>query len=175
MSASVNGKYGRVFDGRSFQDVLPPNADKGQPRPIPATRTAGADKSTIFVSIPQFRDGKRCARTLQRLFASAAHPGRVYVGLIEQTDTEHPKKDPTCLEEYCALMGHKMKVHKPGIEFKGEKQEDWDRVMEGCPRAKAQIRSVRYHSLAAKGPVYARSFIRKVLGNEGVSIIMPCR
>jgi len=89
------------------------------------------------------------------------------VGLIEQTDTgEHARDDPTCLEEYCALMGYKMKEHRVGIEHRGVKQEDWDSVMEGCPRAMDQIRSVRFHHLAAKGPVYARSFIRKVLGNE---------
>lgn len=168
MSSSVNGKYGRVFDGRSFQDVAPPaaRADGQRPLPVPPTTTGGASKSSVFVSIPQFRDGKRCAQTLQRLFAAASNPDRVYVGLIEQTDTEHPEDDPTCLEEYCALEGYKMKEHEAGIAHKGEKQADWDAVMEGCPRAKEQIRSVRFHHLAAKGPVYARSFVRKVLGNE---------
>jgi hypothetical protein len=104
---------------------------------------------------------------LKNLFDSADHPDRVSVGLIEQTDVEHPKDDPTCLEEYCALLGHKMKEHQPGIIHKGEKQADQDAVMASCPRAKGQIRSVRFHHLGAKGPVYARSFIRKVLGNEG--------
>ncbi|KAL7540463.1 hypothetical protein ACHAXR_012925 [Thalassiosira sp. AJA248-18] len=169
MSASINGDHGRVFDGHSFQDVVaPPPAHtiRQQPRPVPPTTTAGAPKSTIFVSIPQFRDGKRCAHTVQRIFENASHPDRVYIGLIEQTDTEHPKDDPTCLEEYCALMGYRMKEHPVGIMHRGEKQADWDAVLGACPRAMDQIRSVRFHHLAAKGPVYARSFIRKVLGNE---------
>ena len=51
---------------------------------------------------------------------------------------------------------------------KAEVQADRDGVMKACPRAEKQIRSVRFHHLAAKGPVFARSFIRKVLGNEGV-------
>jgi len=174
MSASTNGSNnGRVFDGRSFQDVVirpvptksTGHADEQPLIPVPPTTTATPSTSTIFVSIPQFRDGKRCARTLQRLFHHASHPDRVVVGLIEQTDTEHANDDPTCLQEYCALEGYKMGEHKAGVAHKGEKQADWDRVMEECPRL-GQMRSVRFHAYAAKGPVYARSFIRKVLGNE---------
>ena len=60
-----------------------------------------------------------------------------------------------------------MKVSEVGIAHKSERQADYDDVMENCPRAMNQIRSVRFHSLGAKGPVYARSFIRKLLGNEG--------
>lgn len=139
----MNGKFGRVFDGRSFQDVVPPKKTPWQ-NPLPVGL-----QSEIFVSLPQFRDGKRCAQSVQRLFASASNPDRVIVGLIEQTDTEHPQDDPTCLEEYCALLGHKMKEHKPGFAHKGEKQADWDRVMEECPRTN-QIRSVRFHHFASK-------------------------
>lgn len=102
------------------------------------------------------------------MFDSADHPERVYVGLIEQTDAEHPKEDPTCLEIYCSLLGHAMKEHEAGYIHKGEKQADYDAVMAACPRVGGQIRSVRFHHLGAKGPVYARSFIRKLLGNEGV-------
>ena len=76
--------------------------------------------------------------------------------------------DPSCIEEYCALMGYKMKEHEAGIIHKAEKQADFDEVIENCPRVKDQIRSVRFHHRGSKGPVYARSFIRKVLGNEGM-------
>ncbi|KAL7537933.1 hypothetical protein ACHAWF_005943 [Thalassiosira exigua] len=179
MSDSTGGKYGRVFDGHSFQDVLPPPgaADGGgggaavrghRPRPVPpAPAGGGPAKAAIFVSIPQFRDGRRCARTLRRLFASASHPDRVFVGLIEQTDAERPKEDPTCLDEYCALLGHAPSgAIGEGIEHEAERRAERDRIREGCPRVKDQIRSVRFHHLAAKGPVYARSFVRKVLGDE---------
>ena len=80
-ASSIHGKYGRVFDGHSFQDVAPVPVDG--PLPPPPSTTGGAAKSTIFVSIPQFRDGKRCAWTLQRLFSAARHPDRVSVGLSE--------------------------------------------------------------------------------------------
>ena len=61
-----------------------------------------------------------------------------------------------------------MKKHPAGIIHKGERQADYDAVMETCPRVEEQIRSVKFHHLGAKGPVYARSFIRKLLGNEGL-------
>ena len=164
---SLNGKYGRIFDGKSFHDV---NRPLRHSNIIPPQNLAddAQSKSSIFVSIPQFRDdGKRCARTLHRLFSLAEHPDRIYVGLIEQTDVESKEDDPTCLLEYCALLGYTMKVSEVGIAHKSERQADYDDVMENCPRAMNQIRSVRFHSLGAKGPVYARSFIRKLLGNEG--------
>ena len=69
-------------------------------------------------------------------------------------------------------MGYSMKEHREGVVFKGEKQADHDSVMRDCPRARDQIRSVKFHHLGAKGPVYARSFIRKVLGNEGAIFLM---
>jgi len=60
-----------------------------------------------------------------------------------------------------------MGEHKKGYQHKGERQADWDRVMAGCPHVKdGRVRRVKFHHYAAKGPVYARSFIRKVLGNE---------
>jgi len=188
MSAS---KYGRVFDGSSFEEITHPiasnnnNEASGAYEPIPPTNNNNNNHgftnkfdskiTPIFVSIPHFRDGKRCAQTVRRLFDTAAHPDRVVVGLIEQTDSSgsgsssdssSTDDDPTCLMEYCALMGHQMKQHEPGVSHMAERQADYDAVLEACPRATTQIRSVRFHHFGSKGPVYARSFTRKLLGNE---------
>lgn len=178
-SSSSSSKYGRVFDGSSFQEVLHPiasNNDGAAYEPVPPTNNNyhnGAtvfDRTTpIFVSIPHFRDGKRCAQTIRRLFETAAYPDRVTVGLIEQTDDssdENDNSDPTCLMEYCALMGYQMKHHEPGVIHMAERQADHDSVLDVCPRAKTQIRSVHFHHYGSKGPVYARSFTRKLLANE---------
>jgi hypothetical protein len=43
---------------------------------------------------------------------------------------------------------------------------DHDAVMANCPQAKGQIHSIKFHYLGTNGPVYARLFIRKLLGNE---------
>lgn len=58
-----------------------------------------------------------------------------------------------------------MGEHLPGYIHKGEKEADRDAVKAACPYTE-NIRTVRFFHMAAKGPVYARSFIRKVLGNE---------
>ena len=162
---SASAKFGRVFNGRSFEDVTN-DPDAGDYKPMPPLISKYDKTTPIFVSIPHFRDGKRCAQTLRRLFGNAAHPDRVVVGLIEQIDNNNTVDDPTCLMEYCALMGHKMKRHDSGISHMAERQADYDAVLQTCPRATTQIRSVRFHHFGSKGPVYARSFTRKLLGNE---------
>lgn len=84
----------------------------------------------------------------------------------------------TCLEEYCALLGYKIKKEKIkneerkdtkiAIHTGAQRQAQWEDVLEECTHALQMYqRSVRFHYMAAKGPVYARSFIRKILGNEG--------
>ncbi|KAL3764601.1 hypothetical protein ACHAWU_001509 [Discostella pseudostelligera] len=188
MSAALasHGQYGRVFDGRSFHDVDPPLPSSSLPesssdlqqqqppnqlrppfRPVPPVTTSSnnPNESTIFISIPQFLDGQRCGHTLQRLFESASHPERLVVGLIEQVETNAA----TCLEEYCALLGYKLKTTTNNDEGAGTRQAQFEEeILNKCPHAK-QIHehSVRFHYMAAKGPVYARSFIRKILGDEG--------
>ena len=200
-TTAAKGKYGRVFDGKSFRDVDPPDPPppthstlrrrwrRSAPSsshvvvaPVPPVFFSGgggddADhrrEATIFVSVPQFRDGRRCGRTLKRLFENAKFPDRVSVGLVEQTDPDRPDDDPTCLREYCALVGGGGHDRVPGGG--GDEEEDGESegggrrdaaMMRDCPRASSQIRSVRFSHLYAKGPVYARSFVRKILGNEG--------
>eukprot|EP00760_Papus_ankaliazontas_P034668 PhM_4_TR735/c0_g1_i1/m.29137 len=44
-------------------------------------------RATIFVSIVSYRDGE-CARTMQDMFAQAAHPDRVFVGVVQQHSPE---------------------------------------------------------------------------------------
>jgi hypothetical protein len=131
--------------------------------PIPPVIPEGGG-ATIFVSVPHFRDGWRCGRTLKRLFETASCLDKVTVGLIEQTNPSCPDNDPTCLREYCALVGGGGR-DRAGAE--GGEGGEASTVIRDCPRAVAQILSVRFSHLHAKGPVYARLFLRKVLGNEG--------
>ena len=193
-AAASHGRYGRVFDGRSFHDVeqpptslLPESSDQHlrlqqqqehlrlpPSHPVPPINTStNPDESTIFISIPQFLDSQRCGHTLQRLFESASHPERLVVGLIEQVEDDDTAAT-TCLEEYCSLLGYKIKksegkdadvaTHDAGAQ----RQAQWEEILEKCPHAlQMHQRSVRFHHMAAKGPVYARSFVRKILGNEG--------
>ncbi|KAL3810880.1 hypothetical protein ACHAXA_003402 [Cyclostephanos tholiformis] len=180
---SAAGKHGRVFDGKAFHDVDPSppphirrSSISGAHRvlPVPPEVIDIGAETKIFVSVPQFRDGKRCGRTLKRLFEMAKYPDRIVVGLIEQTDPDLEDDDPICLREYCTLaMGRDAVGGERGDDEEEGEGESKTRAMmrrdaafRDCPRVTKQIRSVRFSYLYAKGPVYARSFVRKLLGNE---------
>ena len=54
--------------------------------------------STIFVSVPSYRD-VQCAATIESMIRSAAYPGRVFIGVYEQNKPNEPN-EPT---ESCAV------------------------------------------------------------------------
>lgn len=107
-------------------------------------------------------DGKRCAKTVADIFANAKDPDNVVVGLIEQYAEDD---DPTCLETYCKDAGG------PDIYKRLKIRADTTKIMalqherDSCPRIN-QIRKLAVHNVAAKGPTWARSLGRKILGNE---------
>ncbi|GKY93218.1 hypothetical protein MPSEU_000289600 [Mayamaea pseudoterrestris] len=143
----------RVFDGHAYVDV--PEIKGGNPPPL----FPDGDGS-IFVSIASFRDAERCAETLKSLFENAEHPDKVYVGLSEHVQ----EQDPKCLELYCQAHGAKILKRE---EVRADMTKvihlpDQDKL---CPHFD-QIRLVATFHVAAKGPIWARSLIRKVLGNE---------
>ena len=105
-------------------------------------------------------DGKRCADTLQSLFDNAKDPDNIVVGIIEQNAPE----DRFCMEEYCARMGVEKHYKRQNI------RKDVTKVIAEperfkCPRFN-QVRLLAFHNRSAKGPLYARSMTRKILGNE---------
>jgi hypothetical protein len=121
------------------------------------------DSSSLFIVIIKISsDGERCGQTLFDLFANAKDPDKVVVGLVEQNYEE--ADDPYCLEVYC-------KLHGKVIYTRNEIRKDTTKVIakypdrETCPRV-SQIRKLSVHNHAAKGPTWARSLGRKVLGNE---------
>eukprot|EP00934_Nitzschia_sp_Nitz4_P000931 Nitzschia sp. Nitz4//scaffold82_size85912//42151//44131//NITZ4_005142-RA/size85912-snap-gene-0.140-mRNA-1//-1//CDS//3329558838//931//frame0 len=146
---------GRVFNGQEWTDVqeIP---FVGKERPLPPILNGDGK---IFVSIPSFRDGERCGKTIADLFANAQNPDEIVVGIIDQSY----ETDTYCLEAYCKAMG-------TNIYDKREIRADTTKVVATpdratCPRID-QIRKLSVHNYAAKGPVWARSLTRKILGNE---------
>jgi Glycosyltransferase (GlcNAc) len=95
------------------------------------------------------------------LFANAKQPENIVVGLYEQNSPE----DKFCLEMYCNNFGVKiikrvtMRKDVVKIVQLGEEATNM------CPHYN-QVRLIAYHHIQAKGPIFARSMIRKVLGNE---------
>jgi Glycosyltransferase (GlcNAc) len=106
-------------------------------------------------------DGERCGETLRSLFHNAKHPENIVVGLYEQNAPE----DKFCLEVYCNFFGVKSLkraiIRKDVVKIVAY----GDETSKTCPHYE-QVRLVAYHHIQAKGPMFARSMIRKVLGNE---------
>jgi hypothetical protein len=105
------------------------------------------------------QDGKRCGKTIAQLFEKAKDPNKVFIGLIEQNS----ETDLFCLEAYC-------QEHGVDIYQKKSIRKDTTKILtttrkKSCPRMD-QIRTLAVHHVDAKGPSYARSLARKVLGNE---------
>lgn len=115
----------------------------------------------LFLSKYDFSsDGKRCAETLTSLFENAADPDNIIVGLIEQNAPE----DRFCLEEYCASHGIAKHYKRQTIRKDVTKViAEPERLQ--CPRFN-QVRLLAFHNKSAKGPSFARSMARKILGNE---------
>jgi hypothetical protein len=73
-------------------------------------------------------------------------------------------QDQWCLEEYCSKFGIDHTLKKRSIRKDTVKVFE-EAALEKCPR-RDQIRQVSFHYYAAKGPMFARSLARKILGNE---------
>ncbi|KAG7371982.1 glycosyltransferase GlcNAc [Nitzschia inconspicua] len=156
---------GRVFDGTSWTDVeedATTSSIRGSQRPVPPVLDGDGK---VHVAIASFRDGTRCAQTLIDLFANAKDPDNIVVGLVEQN---YEDGDPFCLELYCqrASSDGKLEIYR-----RESIRKDTTKVIakvperSQCPRID-QIRKIAVHNIAAKGPGWARSLGRKVLGNE---------
>lgn len=112
-------------------------------------------------SIPFIKDGERCAEALKSIFENAKDPDKVVVGLVEQ----NAPPDAFCLEEFCKAYGAPSIVKRQTIRKDMVKIQLLPDETLKCPRYN-QVRKVAFHNLSAKGPLFARSLARKVLGNE---------
>ncbi|KAL3923035.1 MAG: hypothetical protein SGILL_001881 [Bacillariaceae sp.] len=155
---------GRIFDGTSWTDVQPTSTSgqiRGGQRPVPPAPVLDGD-GKIHVAIPSFRGG---AHTLLDLFKNAKDPDKVIVGLVEQL---YESDDPSCLELYCkqaSATGDLEIFKRQTIRKDTTKVIAKDPQRSQCPRID-QIRKLAVHNVAAKGPSFARSLGRKLLGNE---------
>lgn len=115
--------------------------------------------ASVSIWFSFYVDGERCGKTIVDIFQKAKDPDKIVIGVIDQSSEE----DTFCLEAYCKEMGfdifRRMPIRKDTTKVivKPDRGE--------CPRVD-QIRKVSVHHIAAKGPTWARSLSRKVLGNE---------
>jgi len=83
------------------------------------------------------------------------------IGLVEQNEPD----DKYCVEEWCKSFGGKSFLKRTTVRKDMVKLQYLPEETANCPRYD-QIRRVAFHDLSSKGPNFARSLARKVLGNE---------
>lgn len=71
----------------------------------PSDSSYDSPLTEIYISLPNFMDGERCAKTLDSYISKAKYPKRLNFGIIEQIDTEVVPFREGCLAEYCRLKG----------------------------------------------------------------------
>ena len=86
--------------------------------------------------------------------SKAAHPDRVYAGVVQQND----QGDSDCLYSYCAMIKEELKI-EPQVAATDRPV----RVLENCPHAE-QVKMLRVQSAEAKGPTYGRYLGSKFAG-----------
>jgi Glycosyltransferase (GlcNAc) len=112
-------------------------------------------------------DGERCGLTLQSIFEKAQHPEKVHIGLVESNHAD----DAFCIEVYCKLYGvtaltrQKVRTDVVKIMTVPETTTEDGKQKNKCPYMD-QIHYLAFHKVGAKGPIYARSLTRKLLGNQ---------
>ncbi|MGK3737854.1 MAG: hypothetical protein ACI8RD_005210 [Bacillariaceae sp.] len=118
----------------------------------------------FFCRISFIVDGQRCGETLLELFQTAKDPDNIIVSLVEQN--EDTDDDLYCLEVYCKLSGGKDSIYERVRTSNNAikliiKEEERNK----CPR-NDQIRLIKVNDIFTKGPTWARTLGRKILGNE---------
>ena len=88
---------------RSNDFLYDPSGADGSHETEPLERPEPLDErtSTIFVSVPSYRD-VQCAATIESMIRSAAYPGRVFIGVYEQNKQTKPN-EPNEPTESCAV------------------------------------------------------------------------
>ena len=79
---SAGVKHSNTVD---YQSPVVHNRPSQGPPPLPIAKET-MDEATIFVSMVSYRDSET-GPTIRNLFETAAHPNRIYVGLVLQIDT----------------------------------------------------------------------------------------
>mmetsp|Transcript_10862 Transcript_10862/g.17809 ORF Transcript_10862/g.17809 Transcript_10862/m.17809 type:complete len:530 (+) Transcript_10862:55-1644(+) len=108
-STTVAAESGKSDAAAIYSDQLWRTIDqssKGDVKPFPPSDNSYESPTTeIYISIGNFMDGERCAKTIDRYISKAKYPKRLNFGIIEQIDTEVSPYKEGCVASYCKLHG----------------------------------------------------------------------
>lgn len=118
---------------------------------IPTRKTA---HRSIFVSISSFRD-EVCPDTLDNLWAQAAEPERIAVGLVQQNCDEAQHAAYGC---FTAVMPEDKKVHvaPPDLDCASSYCMRPHAFPEACRPGSSLLRVLRFNESETFGPVFGR-------------------
>ena len=80
----------------------PENTNTVQPFP-PSDNSYESPTTEIYISIANFMDGDRCAKTLDNYISKAMYPKRLNFGIVEQINTEVVPFREGCVATYCKM------------------------------------------------------------------------
>lgn len=138
-SSEEASKVSAVYNSEEWIPLQNESAESR--KPPKASRTWEDPDAEIFLSIAEYRDS-RCPLTLKNMFTKAKNPKRLYVGLIQQVQTEEDSTD--CLKAYCSLMSN---------------------VLGECPY-KDQIRTIVFAHHDSRGAGFAHHIGDQLRGDE---------
>jgi hypothetical protein len=78
------------------------DADTVKPFP-PSDNSYESPTTEIYISIANFMDGDRCARTIDNYISKAMYPKRLNFGIVEQINTEVVPYKESCVATYCRM------------------------------------------------------------------------
>eukprot|EP01062_Namystynia_karyoxenos_P019365 TRINITY_DN17276_c0_g1_i1.p1 TRINITY_DN17276_c0_g1~~TRINITY_DN17276_c0_g1_i1.p1 ORF type:complete len:610 (+),score=139.31 TRINITY_DN17276_c0_g1_i1:54-1883(+) len=133
---------------------------EGAPRPHPPFDLRWkSNDSSIVVLIASLRED-RLVTTLHSMFTNAAHPGRVYAGVVQQ----NAPGDPDALAQLCEKVGAPLvreaadqeaeAYRGEGVQLRGEERRLFSNP-NGCPYYD-RVRMLRLPASEARGPAWAR-------------------
>ena len=93
-----------IYFDKQWKALEPSPDEAGSVKPFPPSDNSYESPTTeIYISIGNFMDGDRCAKTIDNYISKAKYPKRLNFGIIEQINTEVVPFREGCVATYCKL------------------------------------------------------------------------
>jgi hypothetical protein len=92
-----------IYNNKKWKSIQQTKSDDTI-KPFPPSDNSYESPTTeIYISIGNFMDGDRCAKTIDNYISKAKYPNRLNFGIIEQINTEVTPYEEGCVLSYCNM------------------------------------------------------------------------